>query len=62
MKTYEINNKTGWLELPATIKKVVAHFKDGHTEEMKLIDFVVLKSRVMKQIVEIDCYDEEDRL
>lgn len=59
MRTYNVNNGAGFIELPATIKKVVAHFKDGHTEEMGLLDFLVLKPSVKKQIVKIDCYDEE---
>lgn len=60
MRSYNVNNGAGFIELPATVKKVVAHFKDGHTEEMKLFDFLVLKPRVKKQIVKIDCYDEDD--
>lgn len=60
MKTYEVNNGTGWIVLPATIKKVVVHFKNGDTEEMELLDFLVLKPRIKKQIVSIDCYDEKD--
>lgn len=59
MRTYNVNNGAGFIELPATIKKVVAHFKDGQTEEMELLDFLMLKPRVKKQIVKIDCYDEE---
>lgn len=60
MKTYDVNNGAGFIELPATIKKVVAHFKNGHKEEMGLLDFLVLKPRVKKQIVKIDCYNDED--
>ena len=60
MKTYEVNNGAGYISLPATVKKVVAHFKDGHTEEYSLLDFLVLKVRVKKRIVSIDCYDEND--
>lgn len=60
MRTYNVNNGAGFIELPATIKKVVAHFKDGQTEEMELLDFLMLKPRVKKQIMKIDCYDMED--
>lgn len=58
MKTYGFA-ETGWVTLPTTIKKVVAHFKSGHTEEMPLLDFLTLKPSIKKQIVKIDCYDEE---
>lgn len=60
MRRYKIDNETGWIALPATIKKVVAHFKDGHTDEMKLVDLLILNPRIKKEIVMIECYDENE--
>lgn len=58
MKTYKIEETAGWLSIPATVKKVVAHFKDGHTEKYELIEFVTLKPKVKNSIAKIDCYEE----
>ena len=60
MKTYELSNENGWVSIPATIKEVVAHFKDEHTEKMTLMDLLVLKPRVKNQITKIDCYEENE--
>lgn len=61
MITYELNNITGWLSIPTTVKLVIAHYKDGHSEEMTLLDFVCLKPKIKKLIEKIDCYDELDK-
>ena len=60
MKTYKVNRCDGWLAIDANTKKIVAHYKDGHTEEFATIDFVILPPRIKKQIVKIDCYEKED--
>ncbi len=50
------NTETGWIEIPGTTEKIVAHFKDGHTETMELIDFATMKKRKKDLVCQIDCY------
>ena len=41
MTTYDLdNNKTGWVLLPGDAEDIVAHYKDGHKETMKVWQFV----------------------
>ena len=60
MVTVEFNDKTGWTSIPGSTRQVVVHFKDGCTEQMRLTDFLVLKPKAKKQIVKVDCYNEEE--
>ena len=61
MKTYEINPfETGWIHLDGSTAKVVAYFRDGHSESMSLVDFITLSNKKRKQVIQIDCYTEEE--
>ena len=60
MVEVEFDKKTGWAIIPGSTKQVVLHFKNGHTEEMKLVEFLALKPKIKKQIVKIDCYNENE--
>lgn len=60
MKTYKIDpNKTGWMTISSEYSVVVAHYKDGHTEKMPLIDYVAYPKK-RKNVIQIDCYTEEE--
>ena len=48
----------GWIELPASVKRVIVYFKNGHNEEMDLLNFLTLKPQIKKQIVKIECYEK----
>ncbi len=56
------NTKTGWVEIPGTTEKIVAHFKDGHTETMHLVDYVTMKKKKKDLVCQIDCYAASEQL
>lgn len=63
MKSVKIDpNETGWVSIDANVKTVVAHFKDGNKETYGLFDFLTLKSRIKKNIVQVDCYTENEKV
>jgi hypothetical protein len=57
MKSIKVDNqKTGWVVIPATTKKIVAHFNDGHKEVIDLVDYITMNSKKKSQVNQIDCY------
>lgn len=55
MTTYKLTNETGWQTIPGDTKVIVAHFNDGHTEQMEVWQFIAL-GRKRSKIQKIDCY------
>lgn len=51
------HSKTGFVKLPGNLGKIVAHFRDGHTEEFDFAGFVMLRNK--REIVKIDCYEKD---
>lgn len=63
MTTYELDNsKTGWLLLPGDAEDIVAHYKDGHKETMKVWQFVALGKKQRNLITKIDCYCKGEKI
>ena len=61
MKSYKIDPKAkGWMGISGDIKVIVAHYKDGHTETMKVIEFAAYPKK-RKNVIQIDCYTEEEK-
>ncbi len=63
MKSYKIDpQQTGWQSVPGGTKVVVAHFKDGHKENMELFEFLTCGRRKLKNIIQIACYTEGEEI
>lgn len=61
MKTYFIDpRERGWMSISGDVKVIVAHYKDGHKEKMGLMDYVS-NPRRRKNVVQIDCYTEDEK-
>jgi hypothetical protein len=63
MNSYKIDpHQTGWLSIQGGTKIIVAHFKDGHKENMELVEFLTCGRRKLKNIIQIDCYAEGEEI
>ena len=62
MNTIKTDFETGWVMIPGETKTVVAHFKDVHKETMKLYELLTSGKRKKNNIVQIDCYAENEEI
>lgn len=61
MKSYKLSpNQTGWMSISGDTAFIVAHYKDGHTEMMELMEYVACPKK-RKSVIQVDCYTEEER-
>lgn len=56
------NTITGWVAIPPKTEKIVAHFKDGHTETISLVEYIIMGKRKKNLVNQIDCYSESEEL
>lgn len=54
--------KPGFVSIPGTTRKVVAHFKDGNKEAMDIMELLTMKPRKINQVNKIDCYTESEEV
>ena len=63
MTSIEVNNTvTGWVAIPPKTERIVAHFKDGHTEIVSLVEYITMEKRKKNLVNQIDCYLESEEL
>ena len=63
MKSIEVDNTvTGWTAIPPKTEKIVAHFKDGHTETISLVEYITMHKRKKNLVIRIDCYSASEEL
>lgn len=61
MKSYRINqNDRGWMSISGDVAVIVAHYKDGHKETMKVIEFAAYPEK-RRNVIQIDCYTEDEK-
>jgi len=63
MTSIEVDNTvTGWVAIPPTTENIVAHFKDGHTETISLVEYIMMHKRKKNLVIQIDCYSASEEL
>ena len=63
MESIKVDNTvTGWTAIPSKTERIVAHFKDGHTETISLVEYITMPKRKYNKVIQIDCYSASEEL